>query len=237
VHFFYTPHIDPSSPVLNEQESHHCVKVLRLKEGDAIQVADGKGNLFHATILLAHPKHCSFSIQKKEINLGKLGFDLEMAVAPTKNIDRFEWFAEKAVELGVTTIYPIICEHSERKIIKPERLTTIMVSAMKQSLSAFLPTLHPAISFTEFLQQNQNKQGNLLAHCYDLPKTPLADIPGNLTRYCLCIGPEGDFSPKEIEQALNLDYQAVSLGNRRLRTETAALYALQHIHFLKSRVD
>lgn len=234
MHLFYCPNIDFNSPVLDEQESHHCVKVLRLQVGDSIHVADGKGNLYQANILHAHPKHCSFQIISTQSEVGLLNYQLIMAVAPTKHIDRFEWFIEKAVEIGVSEIYPIYCDHSERKVIKMDRIQSILVSAMKQSLSAFLPKLHNMISFNEFLKTDFNDSQRYIAHCYDLPRTPISQLDRHSESYTLCIGPEGDFSIPEIESAHSKGFAPISLGNRRLRTETAALYALQHIHFLKS---
>lgn len=157
-----------------------------------------------------------------------------MAVAPTKQIDRFEWFLEKAVEIGISEIYPLYCDYSERKVIKMDRIQSIMVSAMKQSQSAFLPKIHHLISFTDFLKQDFGNSARYLAHCYDLPKMPIAQITRHAEKYILCIGPEGDFSINEVNSALTAGFEAISLGSRRLRTETAALYALQHVHFLKS---
>lgn len=234
MHFFYCPDIDTSAPLLGEQESHHCVKVLRLREGDPIQVADGKGNLFEATILNAHSKHCSFQIIQTTKAVGIPDFNLTMAVAPTKNIDRFEWFIEKAVELGVSEIIPVYCDHSERKMIKMDRIQSIMISALKQSLSAYLPTLHPMMPLLSFVSDFRSGSGNFIAHCYDLPKKPLRRISPDLNHYTICIGPEGDFSQDEVKMAIEAGFEPVSLGSRRLRTETAALYALQLIHFLKS---
>lgn len=222
---FYTSEINNQTETyfFDKEESKHIVKVLRKKEGDILFVTNGLGFLFKTEITLASEKKCTVKIievEKKE----QLSYYIHLAVAPTKMNDRFEWFLEKATEIGIQEITPIICEHSERKIIKTDRFEKIIQSAMKQSNQFYLPKLNEPVSFKEFM--NLNKEGHLfIAHCEDSLKNDLhKNIPLN-EKYTLLIGPEGDFSSKEIETALQKNYKPVALGNTRLRTETAAVVA------------
>lgn len=228
---FYNPDINSSIKEFSfdKEESKHIVKVLRKKEGDILHVTNGLGNLFYTEIILASDKKCTVKIN--EIDSQKpTDFYLHLAVAPTKMNDRFEWFLEKATEIGIHEITPIICEHSERKIIKTERFDKIIQSAMKQSLQYYLPKLNDPISFKEFI--NQEHQGNLfIAHCEETDKKLLKESIQPNQKYTLLIGPEGDFSVKEIELALKNNYIPVSLGNTRLRTETAAVVACHSFVF------
>lgn len=222
---FYASDIDSSSSAytFDREESRHIGKVLRKNEGDPIKITDGKGSLYHGIITELTSRHCRVTIERVEQRTHRR-YHLHMAVAPTKSNDRFEWFLEKATEIGIDEITPIYCEHSERKVIKPERLEKILQSAMKQSLNCFLPILNPAISFKEFLASEHPKQ-RFIAHCYpqeraELKRKVLADNP-----VLLLIGPEGDFSEEEVSHAKNAGFTPVSLGDSRLRTETAALVA------------
>lgn len=222
---FYTSEInnDTETYFFDKEESKHIVKVLRKKEGDILFVTNGLGFLYKTEITLASEKKCTVKIiESKQEN--QLPFYIHLAVAPTKMNDRFEWFLEKATEIGIQEITPIICDHSERKIIKTDRFEKILQSAMKQSNQFFLPKLNEPISFKEFM--NLNHEGNLyIAHCEDTIKNDLhKNIPTN-EKYTLLIGPEGDFSTKEIEIAIKNSYKPVALGNTRLRTETAAVVA------------
>nr|WP_297309147.1 16S rRNA (uracil(1498)-N(3))-methyltransferase [uncultured Flavobacterium sp.] len=222
---FYTSEInnDTETYFFDKEESKHIVKVLRKKEGDILFVTNGLGFLFKTEIILASEKKCTVKIIESE-QQNELPFYIHLAVAPTKMNDRFECFLEKATEIGIQEITPIICDHSERKIIKTDRFEKILQSAMKQSNQFFLPKLNEPISFKEFM--NLNHGGNLyIAHCEETEKNDLhKNIPTN-EKYTLLIGPEGDFSTKEIETAIKNNYKPVALGNTRLRTETAAVVA------------
>ena len=206
----------------NKEESKHISKVLRKKTGDVLNITNGKGWLFSAEIVQTNIKQCSVKITSKKLQT-PLAYRLHLAVAPTKINDRFEWFLEKATEIGITDITPIICENSERKIIKPLRFEKIIQSAMKQSLQCYLPKLHPAITFKQFMQQDISGQ-LFIAHCEDTDKTSLKSQLIAKQNVTILIGPEGDFSPHEIKMATT-HFKPVTLGKTRLRTETAAMVA------------
>ncbi len=224
MHIFYIPGIYGNEILMNETESKHAIRVLRLNQGDKVQIADGAGGLYTAEIAEPNPKKCKLSTINIHKEYGKRPFSLHMAVAPTKNSDRFEWFLEKATEIGIDEITPLLCEHSERKIIKPERLEKILVSAMKQSVKAYLPKLNPMTNFNEFILQNRSEQ-KFIAHCYDsvLPHLKNKVIKGN--DVIILIGPEGDFSISEVNSAKEAGFMEISLGKSRLRTETAGVAA------------
>ncbi|WP_062055601.1 16S rRNA (uracil(1498)-N(3))-methyltransferase [Aquimarina longa] len=214
----------------SREESKHITKVLRKKEGDLLHITNGNGHLFIARITFSTPSQCIAIIEKSEKHYRK-NYRLHLAVAPTKMNDRYEWFLEKATEIGIDEITPIICDHSERKVIKLERLERIMQSAMKQSLQYYLPILNPAISFSDFIKQ-QNKDQLLIAHCEETKKQSLKDILLPKSNTTILIGPEGDFSTKEIELALTSGYLPITLGKTRLRTETAAITAVHSVSFI-----
>jgi 16S rRNA (uracil1498-N3)-methyltransferase len=229
---FYCPDINPNQIyTLGKEESQHCVKVLRLKENDTLFLTDGQGNLYKAEIVEAMPRSCSVRIIETQVEYGKRDYYLHVAIAPTKNIARIEWFLEKATEMGIDEITPIICEHSERDIIKNERLEKIIVSAMKQSLKAYLPKLNEAIPIKNLIQ-NSKEENKLICYCQDDDRKKIQDIYKPKESVLIIIGPEGDFSEKEVKEALNNNFQKITLGKERLRTETAGLYAVQSIHFL-----
>lgn len=226
---FYNPNIntDTTSFVFDKEESKHIVKVLRKKEGDKIHVTNGLGFLFETEIALASESKCTVTIQSyttQEIKSWKL----HLAVAPTKMNERYEWFLEKATEIGIDEITPIICEHSERKIVKTDRFRKILESAMKQSLHYFMPKLNEPIDFKNFIGQPFEGQ-KLIAHCENTTKNSLKAVLQPNTNIVILIGPEGDFSVKEIETALQNKFIPVSLGNTRLRTETAAVVACHSV--------
>lgn len=222
---FYNPFIDSSATQFDfsEEESKHIVKVLRKTEGDVLHITNGKGYMYKAKIIAAHPKRCKVEIVDSEKEPPKM-YHLHLAVAPTKLNDRFEWFLEKATEIGVHEITPIICDHSERKMIKKERLEKVIQSAMKQSLRAYLPQLNDALPYSEFLEKANSEQ-YFIAHCEPGEKVELKRCVAADKDIILLIGPEGDFSPNEIQMAKEKGYRPVSLGSYRLRTETAALVA------------
>ena len=234
MYLFHTPDITESYYILNEEESAHCVRVLRKKNGDTIQTIDGKGGFYTAEITDTNPKKCTVKIIESVKEFGKRNFYLHLAVAPTKNIERFEWFLEKAAEIGIDEITPVICHQSERKSVKTERLDKILVSAMKQSLKAYLPKLNEAVSFKEFI--NADFAGKkFIAHCQlseSSNKIHLKSTYQKQQSALILIGPEGDFSKEEIKLALEKKYTEINLGNARLRTETAAVVATTVINLM-----
>ena len=222
---FYNPTIKKSDTeiVFPKDESKHIVKVLRKNIGDKLNITNGKGFLFTAEITDVNQNKCRALIQDFKEERDKK-YHLHLAVAPTKMNDRFETFLEKATEIGLDSITPIICDHSERKIVKINRLERVLQSAMKQSLHFTLPKINEAISFKDFVEQEQNEQ-KFIAHCEELDKKSLQKEMKPGGNYTVLIGPEGDFSPEEIELAIKNSFLPVTLGNTRLRTETAAIVA------------
>jgi 16S rRNA (uracil1498-N3)-methyltransferase len=233
MHLFYTPDIAPSHPqyFLNEEESKHAVRVLRLEVGSEVQLIDGKGGLYMAQIKDAHPKRTILQITNVVTAYGKRNHYLHIAIAPTKNLDRLEWFLEKATEIGIDEISLIICQRSERKEAKTERLNKIITAAIKQSLKAYHPILNEPIALNKLLAQPFDGQ-KFIAHCEDSGKASLKAELNRQGKYLILIGPEGDFSPAEIDSALHNGYKAITLGESRLRTETAALEACFEVNFL-----
>lgn len=230
---FYTPDIDAASSTyyLNEEESKHCIKVLRLQKGEQVQLIDGKGSFYTAAIAEAHPKRTQLQIISVQKDFQKRNHYLHIAIAPTKNIERLEWFLEKATEIGIDEISLLICQRSERKEAKTDRLDKIITSAIKQSLKAWHPLLNEPLAFNKLLSAPFGGQ-KFIAHCADGEKFSLKNELKPLGSYLICIGPEGDFTPKEIADALNNDFKAITLGESRLRTETAALEACFEVNFL-----
>jgi 16S rRNA (uracil1498-N3)-methyltransferase len=231
MHLFYTPDITSATYTLDKEESTHCVRVLRLKQGGLLHLTDGKGNLYKAQLLIADTKACVAEVIECIPNFGKRNFNLHIAIAPTKNIDRFEWFLEKATEIGIDEITPVYCEHSERNIVKPERLQKIITSAVKQSLKAYHPVLNEAVKLNQLLKTNFNAN-KYIAHCQEDDKINLKSTYKKAESALILIGPEGDFSKSEIKDAITQQYQAISLGNSRLRTETAGVVACHIINLL-----
>lgn len=220
---FYAPSLQSTDKeyLFDKEESHHIIKVLRKNTGDILHITNGLGHLFTASIVLASEKKCAVTILDVIYETPR-PYRIHLAVAPTKMNERYEWFLEKATEIGVHEITPIICEHSERKVIKRERFEKIILAAVKQSNQLYVPILHEAISYKEFMQQSHT--GALfIAHCDDQHKTPLKNSFQPKDNYTLLIGPEGDFSGKEIQLALEKNFKPVTLGSTRLRTETAAV--------------
>lgn len=229
--FFIPEYSGENIITLDKEESSHISKVLRIKEGEEIFLTDGKGNLFTCVILESTPKRCNVKIVKTEENYQKRSFKIHLAIAPTKNINRIEWLLEKAVEMGIDEITPIVTEHSERRNINFERLDKIVVSAMKQSLKCFKPQLNELTDFSSLIN-NLKEEKKYLCCCSDEEKIFIKDDYSKDKDVILFIGPEGDFSDKEIAQAKNAGCKLITLGQQRLRTETAALYAISNIHFL-----
>ena len=214
--------------ILSAEESKHATKVLRKKEGDILDFTDGKGYFYKAKITVADTRKCRLEIISSEQKEKQHNYHLHIAIAPTKNMDRFEWFLEKATEIGIDEITPIICSRSERKVIKTERCNRILLSAMKQSLKFHVPKLNEAISLNDFIKQDFEGT-KYIAHCEEGNKTELKEKKKE-KRTLILIGPEGDFSATEIEMVLQYQFKAVSLGTSRLRTETAGIIAAHTIN-------
>ena len=239
MYLFYCPDIDVKQ-ALGEEESAHCVRVLRYTAGDEILITDGRGTTYTARITNPHPKHCEFEIISSEKQAPHHAFHLHIAIAPTKNIERLEWAIEKCVEIGVDEITPLLCRFSERKQLRTDRLEKIILSAAKQSLTPYLPVLHELTPYEEFIKQctkdestmyegctkeKSKKVQKFIAHCYKEDKRLLKDEIERGRDVLVMIGPEGDFSEQEVADALGLGFVPVSLGSSRLRTETAGVVA------------
>ena len=228
MYLFYCPDIE-TKQTLSEEESGHCVRVLRYSAGDEILITDGKGTTYTARITNPHPKHCDFEIISREKQEPHHHFHLHIAIAPTKNIERMEWAIETCVEIGVDEITPLLCRFSERKQLRTDRLEKIILSAAKQSLTPYLPVLHELTPYDAFIKSQESRdksqEQKFIAHCYKEDKRVLKDEIEQGRDVLVLIGPEGDFSEQEIAEALSLGFIPVSLGNSRLRTETAAVVA------------
>lgn len=233
MHVFYTPDIQNRAE-LPAEEAAHAVRVLRLQAGDEVTLTDGKGNFYRAEISVASNKRCLVNILETQPQEPLWQGHLHIAMAPTKNMDRTEWFAEKATEIGFDELTFLNCRFSERKVIKTERIQKILVSAIKQSLKARLPRLNEMTDFDKFVRQPFNGQ-KFIAHCYEGEKPLLRDILKQGEDALVLIGPEGDFSEEEVKLAIEQGFQPISLGRSRLRTETAALVAC-HILNLQNQL-
>lgn len=223
---FYAPEISLPRYTLNEEESKHCIRVLRMSLGDELHLTDGRGTLHRCKVVDDNAKRCTVEVVESIAEYQKPTYSLTMAVAPTKNIERFEWFLEKATEVGISEIYPIVTEHSERRQIKLEREQKVITSAVKQSLKAYHPTLHDLTPVKQVISMPFDGQ-KFIAHCNS--SLGEREYFGSLIKkggnMLILIGPEGDFSPEEITFALQNGFKAISLGRERLRTETAAVVA------------
>lgn len=226
MHLFYQPNLQNGLHELSEEETRHAVRVLRLGNGDKIRLTDGKGVSAEAEITEISKRSCSFRVLSQEIE--KQPLLPKMALAPTKSIDRFEWFLEKAVEIGVGEICPILCSNSERRIIKPERCEKVILAAMKQSQRNWLPTLRPLTQFNDFIENNESAM--FVAHCREVEKIQLTEISER--QPWILIGPEGDFTVEEINLATKHGAKEIDLGKSRLRTETAGIFALSVMNYL-----
>lgn len=261
---FYSTQVEGGLCTLTEEESRHCAKVLRHTAGDIINVIDGSGTLYECRIVECG-RQVVCSVESAVEGFGAHGYHLTMAVCPTKNIDRYEWFLEKATELGMDVVVPVLGEHSERRVVKPERLEKILVSAAKQSLKGAVPCLRDAITVKQFIKESSLLPGvKLIAHCSEGEKMTLAEavaaavkvsgagadtiaaevscgagaipsvVGGACVKPCITIliGPEGDFSPAEVDAAVEAGFKPLTLGESRLRTETAAVAAVAGVYFL-----
>ena len=232
MHVFYTPDIDICLE-LPEEEAGHCLRVLRLGVGDEVMLADGKGFFYKAVISAATGKRCQVKVVEKMEQEKFWKGHLHLAMAPTKNMDRIEWFSEKATEIGFDELSFLNCRFSERKVIKTERIEKIVVSAMKQSLKACKPIVNEMTDFAKFMQRDFQGQ-KFIAHCYEGEKPLLKEVLKPGEDALVLIGPEGDFSPEEVQKAEALGFQPISLGKSRLRTETAALVAVHMMNLFNS---
>lgn len=233
MHVFYTPQIATSCE-LPEEEAGHCLRVLRLGIGDEITLTDGIGNFYKAEISAATGKRCQVKIIETIPQEKSWEGWLHIAMAPTKNMDRTEWFAEKATEIGFDQLTFLNCRYSERKVIKTERIEKILVSAIKQSLKANKPVLDEMTDFRTFVNRPFDGQ-KFIAHCHEGEKTLLKDALQPGENALVLIGPEGDFSEEEVAQAIACGYQPISLGKSRLRTETAALVATHTLQLINQK--
>jgi 16S rRNA (uracil1498-N3)-methyltransferase len=241
MNLFYDPTIAYSQAIplpflhfLSEEESKHCVKVLRMRAGDMVHLTNGQGYLFSGKLCTLNPGSCEVEITaftKHEPS----GYSIHIAVAPVKNMSRFEWFLEKATEIGIDQITPLICERSEKITVRTDRLNKIITAAMKQSLNVFHPTLNKPASFGKFIEQTTGN-GKFIGWCETKDEPLLSQVCLPEKDVVVLIGPEGDFSPEEVEQAKNAGYLPISLGKNRLRTETAALAACMAVHFANGKI-
>lgn len=233
---FWTEDIAGGICRLGEEESAHCVRVLRHRAGDRINIIDGHGTMYECTLVADSPKGAEARIEQAHQNWGGHPYDLTMAVCPTKNIDRYEWFAEKATELGVDRIVPVIGEHSERKILKPERMNRILLSAAKQSLKASIPELSDTTSVREFIESTAGTDAlKMIAYCFQdgQQRHSIREVLENndAKEVIVLIGPEGDFSREEADAAVAAGYVPIHIGESRLRTETAALASVSMVYY------
>ncbi len=234
MHRFYCPDI-ADTLTLGEEDSKHCVRVMRMAEGDTIEVVDGNGTLYTCRITMAHPKRCAIEVLDKEVQTPHWGHRIVLAIAPTKNLDRIEWLVEKCVEMGIDRIIPLRCHNSERTVLKTERLKKIMVAAMKQSLKATLPQLDEMTPLEQVVAE-PFEGTRCIAYCDAMlpreQRRTLADVYRPGSDVMVLIGPEGDFSPDEVQAATAAGFAPVTLGESRLRTETAGLMAVAAVHAL-----
>lgn len=221
---FYLSNISGKTIQLSQEESRHCIKVLRLRKGDIVQLLNGKGSVFEAAIQIPDSRSCILELLKETKFPNSRSYHLTIAIAPTKNMDRFEWFVEKSTEIGIDRIIPLICQHAERKELKPERIEKILIAAMKQSGQTFLPELDKLTFFKELISRPFDGD-KLIAHCEPGDKKRLKESVTTGSNTMVLIGPEGDFDPTEIKLAIENGFIPVSMGESRLRTETAGLVA------------
>ncbi len=228
---FYAPDI-ATDPVLPEGESQHCAKVLRMQPGEAVEVIDGKGRSYQCTLMSAHHKHSLLRVESSQERPLPWSYRLTIAVAPTKHLDRMEWLVEKLTEVGINEFIPLLCDRSERRELKTERIEKIAISAMKQSLKAVLPDIRPMTPVRRVIEECTSAR-KFICYCDRQAERHLLArevVAGDDTT--ILIGPEGDFSPAEIELALARGFRPISLGDNRLRTETAALFAASTVHVI-----
>jgi 16S rRNA (uracil1498-N3)-methyltransferase len=230
VNLFYQPGIPDGIYHLDPEESRHCIRVLRKKTGESIHITDGKGVMYEALITNADPQECHFAI-RQTTQPPQPPYSIHIAIAPTKNADRIEWFVEKAVELGISEITPLVCRNSERSGLKVQRLHKVALSAMKQSLKATLPVIHPLTDFADVVTR-PSSDSRFIAYVDSQNPDHLLRVADPAKNYLVLIGPEGDFTHEELVQAQSEGFRTVSLGSSRLRTETAGLAACHILNLI-----
>ncbi len=228
---FYAPDIDGEIYSLGGKESKHAVRVLRIRKGMNVKLVDGRGNLYEGIVIEPEPTACKIRIGSVTRNFETRSYKLHIAISPLKNPDRFEWFVEKSVELGIDEITPLICKNTEKPGIKAERINAVIISAMKQSLKARLTVLNPVCSFSEFITRHFEGVG-MIASCGNNVKRGVGEVCRKDTDVVFLIGPEGDFTPREVEEAAGKGFIPVHLGPSRLRTETAGVAACHSVYFI-----
>ncbi|MEX0981702.1 MAG: 16S rRNA (uracil(1498)-N(3))-methyltransferase [Bacteroidales bacterium] len=230
---FYKTNIVSEHLILDPDESAHSVKVLRYGKGDRVRLIDGKGGFYVAEIEHADPTACEVRIISKSTNHEKLPYELHIAIAPTKRLDRFEWFVEKATEIGVSSITPLFCQRSERRNIRLDRIKRVAIAAMKQSVKAYLPRIFEPIGYSDWIETRVTGS-KFIAHCMDGAKMDIRTVELS-DAITIIIGPEGDFTPEEVMMAIQNDYEPLSLGDYRLRTETAGVVACSAVYLKATR--
>ncbi|MBK9389943.1 MAG: 16S rRNA (uracil(1498)-N(3))-methyltransferase [Bacteroidetes bacterium] len=229
---FYAPGINGDSYMLDEKESKHCIRVLRMVKGTSVKLIDGRGNLYEGHVSDPDPKRCLITVSEVRNNFENRDYRLHIAISPLKNPERFEWFVEKSVEIGIDEITPLICKNTEKQSVKQERTENIIISAMKQSLKALKPVLNEPMSFEKFIGQ-PSAEKKMIAHCRNsVERAKISDIYRKGDNAVILIGPEGDFSEEEILNASKNGFLPVHLGSSRLRTETAGVSACHSIYFI-----
>jgi len=232
MNLFYSPLIQGDIFELDEKESKHSVRVLRLGVGERVVLVDGRGGWYEAAIADDHPKRCTLQILSYTPAYQPLAYGLHIAISPTKNMDRFEWFLEKTAEMGITGITPVICQRTERKQLKMERLERILISSMKQSMKAYKPTIHSPVSLSEFIAHDPGGTKGI-AHCHPTERQGINELDRS-GQYTMLVGPEGDFTEEEVKMSLDAGYAPFHLGDSRLRTETAGVYICAAVKLLST---
>ncbi len=229
---FYAPYISGSTYVLDEKESKHCIRVLRMTKGTPVRLIDGKGTLYEGFINDPDSKRCQISISEIKAEYEKRDYRLHIAISPLKNSERFEWFIEKSVEMGVDEITPLICKNTEKQSVKHERINNIIISAMKQSIKAYKTVFNDPLFYSDFTSHHYEGI-KMIAHCSSLTdRKKISEVYKKNENVVIMIGPEGDFSEKEILSAISNNFIPVQLGSSRLRTETAGIAACHSIYFI-----
>jgi 16S rRNA (uracil1498-N3)-methyltransferase len=235
MHIFYCPNISGNHTLLSPEESSHCIRVLRLGKGDRIRLIDGMGSLYEAIIEIPDSRQCQVEITGLVSRQSGRDYYLHVAIAPTKNMDRFEWFVEKSTEIGIDIITPILCHRSERRVLKTDRLQKLIISTMKQAMIPYMPVLNELTDFGNFIDNMAGSPYNrFIAHCDDIDRKKLKDALVPKTHALILVGPEGDFTPGEIDLAITHGFIPVTLGKNRLRTETAGLVACHTVHLINA---
>lgn len=235
MHIFYCPNINEKQILLSPEESSHCIRVLRLGKGDRIRLIDGMGSQYEAFIEIPDARQCQVEITGLVSHQSGRDYYLHVAIAPTKNMDRFEWFVEKSTEIGIDIITPILCHRSERRVLKTDRLQKLIISTMKQAMIPYMPVLNELTDFGRFIDNMAGSPYNrFIAHCDEVDRKKLRDALIPKTHALILIGPEGDFTPGEIELAITHGFIPVTLGNNRLRTETAGLVACHTVNLINA---